>query len=203
MWFWRWKRVEVLGWWKMGEDKKSPLIWYLSAYENKEKILEILFASALALMVIYVLFKKHENDEYLSDTQIQHETHKVSNKLQNKQKGVKYELQIGKLYQRQGYKVYFKGINEGVRDKGIDLIAYKGKEALLIQCKNWEHSQIKQEHLRIFLGDCTAYIEQNQRVFAKKNVQRVFVTSCKNVDYGVKKFITENNVEYRIIPYEA
>lgn len=157
-------------------------------------------------MVIYVLFKKHENDidenyECLSDTQAKHKTHKVSNKSQNKQKGDKYELQIGKSYQQQGYKVYFKGINEGMRDKGIDLIAYKGKEALLIQCKNWENSQIKQEHLRIFLGDCTAYCEQNQKIFAKKNVRRVFVTSCESMDYGVKKFIMENNIEYKVVPY--
>ncbi len=78
---------------------------------------------------------------------------------QNDQKGYNYELQIGKYYQKQGYKVYFKGINEGLKDQGIDLIAYKDNEALLIQCKNWEYSQVKQEQLRIFLGDCTAYLE--------------------------------------------
>ncbi|WP_238699193.1 restriction endonuclease [Helicobacter sp. MIT 05-5294] len=100
--------------------------------------------------------------------------------------------------------MYFKGINEGLRDKGIDLVAYKGKEeALLIQCKNWEKSQVKQEHLRIFLGDCTAYIEQNQKIFAKRKVHRVFVTSCQTIDYGVKKFLEGNNVEYKIIPYEV
>ncbi|AQQ59041.1 hypothetical protein XJ32_01760 [Helicobacter bilis] len=120
----------------------------------------------------------------------------------NKQKGDDYERQIGRFYQQQGYKVYFKGIKEGRRDQGIDLIAYKGREAILIQCKNWENTQVKQEHLRIFLGDCTAYLEQNQKIFAKKNVSRVFVTSCENLDYGVKKFLEENSMEYRIIPYE-
>ena len=101
-----------------------------------------------------------------------------------------------------GYKVYFKGINEGFDDGGIDLIAYKGNEAILIQCKNWENSQIKQEQLRVFLGDCTAYIEQNQKIFAKRNVKRLFITSCKDIDYGVKKFVEQNNLEYQIIPYE-
>ncbi|MCI5786060.1 MAG: restriction endonuclease [Helicobacter trogontum] len=120
---------------------------------------------------------------------------------QNKQKGDKYELQIGKYYQQLGYKVYFKGIKEGLKDQGIDLIAYKGKETLLIQCKNWQNSQVKQEHLRLFLGDCTAYLEKNHNIFAKKKVKRVFVTSCKNIDYGVQKFVEENNVEYKIIPY--
>lgn len=121
---------------------------------------------------------------------------------QNKQKGDKYELQIGRMFKNNGYKVYFKGINEGFDDGGIDLIAYKGNEAILIQCKNWENSQIKQEQLRVFLGDCTAYIEQNQKIFAKRNVKRLFITSCKDIDYGVKKFVEQNNLEYQIIPYE-
>ncbi len=120
---------------------------------------------------------------------------------QNKQKGELYELQIGKYYQNLGYKVYFKGINEGFSDGGIDLIAYKDNDALLIQCKNWEYTQVRQEHLRIFLGDCTAYIEQNQKFLSRKNIKRVFVTSCENIDYGVQKFITSNNIEYKIIAY--
>lgn len=119
----------------------------------------------------------------------------------NKQKGDEYEWQIFELYRQQGYKVYPKGLNEGRRDKGIDLVAHKGNETVLIQCKNWENSQVKQEHLRIFLGDCTAYLEQNQKFLAKKSIRRAFVTSCENMDYGVKKFLDENNMEYRIIPY--
>lgn len=43
----------------------------------------------------------------------------------NKQKGDKYELQIVRHYKQQGYKVYPKGLKEGRRDKGIDIIAYK------------------------------------------------------------------------------
>ena len=137
----------------------------------------------------YVLFSKKRT------TYAYRENKDFNNARKNKQKGDKYELQIVRYYKQQGYKVYPKGLKEGRRDKGIDIIAYKGKEAFLIQCKNWERSQVKQEHLRIFLGDCTAYIEQNQKIFAKKNVCRVFVTSCESVDYGVKKFIMENNIE--------
>lgn len=148
-------------------------------------------------LLCYVLFSKKRT------TYAYRENKDFNNARKNKQKGDKYELQIGKSYQKQGYKVYFKGINEGLRDKGIDIIAYKGKETLLIQCKNWEHSQVKQEHLRIFLGDCTAYIEQNQKIFAKRSIRRVFVTSCESVDYGVKKFLEENDMEYKIIPYFA
>lgn len=61
--------------------------------------------------------------------------------LANKQKGDKYELQISSLYKSKGYKVYQNGAINGVADGGIDLIAYKGDDAVLIQCKNWEHSR--------------------------------------------------------------
>lgn len=138
-----------------------------------------------------------------------HSYHKKQSKnskkinVKNKQKGDKYELQIGSYFKKQGYKIYFNGLNEGVRDKGIDLVGYKNKEAILVQCKNWEYSQIKQEHLRIFLGDCTAYLEQNQKIFAKRKVRRIFVTSCKKLDYGVKMFIKENDIEYKIIPFDS
>ena len=146
-----------------------------------------------ALGVVFVIFYKPKRSK-----SVKYEDYTK----QNKQKGDRYERQIGKYYQQQGYNVYFKGLEEGRRDRGIDLIAYKGNDALLIQCKNWENSQIKQEQLRIFLGDCTAYLEQNQKIFSKKNVGRVFVASCKNMDYGVKKFVEENSMEYKIIPYE-
>lgn len=149
----------------------------------------IIFIIIVGLLIAYKP-KKKKPRKYKSYSQ------------QNDQKGYNYELQIGKYYQKQGYKVYFKGINEGLKDQGIDLIAYKDNEALLIQCKNWEYSQVKQEQLRIFLGDCTAYLEQNHKIFAKKNVKRIFITSSKNIDYGVKKFLQTSNIEYKIIPYE-
>ncbi len=122
--------------------------------------------------------------------------------IANKQKGDNYEFQISKYYKNKGYKIYPNGINNGVADGGIDIVAHKGSETILIQCKNWEYSQIKQKHLRIFLGDCTAYIERNQNYLAKRKICRVFVTSCQNIDYGVKRFVAENNIEYKIVPYK-
>lgn len=119
----------------------------------------------------------------------------------NKKKGDRYEVQIGRWYQELGYKVYFKGINEGRRDGGIDLIAYKGQEVVLVQCKNWENSQIKQEHLRIFMGDCVAYVEQNMYKLRKKCIRRAFVTSCERQEYAVKKFVQQNKIDYLFIPY--
>lgn len=150
-------------------------------------------------MFYHIFLKKPKKYSYKTYKQYSN----FDNAQANKQKGDKYEQQILKLYKKQGYKVYPQGFIKGKADGGIDLIAYKGNEALLIQCKNWEYSQVKQEHLRIFLGDCTAYLEKNHKIFAKKNVRRVFVTSCENLDYGVEKFLQENNLEYKIIAYQS
>lgn len=155
--------------------------------------------SLLWKMFYHIFLKKPKKYSYKTYKQYSN----FDNAQANKQKDDKYEQQILKLYKKQGYKVYPQGFIKGKADGGIDLIAYKGNEALLIQCKNWEYSQVKQEHLRIFLGDCTAYLEKNHKIFAKKNVRRVFVTSCENLDYGVEKFLQENNLEYKIIAYQS
>lgn len=166
----------------------------------------------LQKLLYYIFFKNSKKHSYknkdsntalqdVTQSKIQSNTQIDEPCVKNKEKGEQYELQILGYYKKQGYKVYPQGLIKGKADGGIDLIAHKDKETLLIQCKNWEHSQVKQEHLRIFLGDCTAYIEQNQKTLAKRSVRRVFITSCKNMDYGVKKFVEENNIEYNIIRY--
>ena len=57
-----------------------------------------------------------------------------------KQKGNQYEFYIADYFKKYGYKIYMKGYNEGFKDEGIDLICYKNKEMLLIQCKNWKNA---------------------------------------------------------------
>lgn len=42
------------------------------------------------------------------------------------------------FYTKEGYKVFPNGYVKGLEDCGIDLIAHKGKETILIQCKNWK-----------------------------------------------------------------
>lgn len=144
-----------------------------------------------------ITLKKLENELELEKAVSSKTPQKKSNFFhKNRQKGKAYEFQIGKMYKEQGYKIYYKGINEGKKDGGIDLIAYKDDEALLIQCKNWEKSQIKQEHLRIFLGDCTALLEKQKNKFKNKKISRLFITSCPNLEYATQKYIEQNNITY-------
>jgi hypothetical protein len=54
--------------------------------------------------------------------------------------GYQYERYIGYLYESDGYKVEYNGLRKGLDDGGIDLIARKHGQHLLIQCKRWEHA---------------------------------------------------------------
>jgi len=119
----------------------------------------------------------------------------------NYQKGKEYEEQIGKYYQSIGYHVIYHGIEKGKKDKGIDLIATNENETLLIQCKNWEKSLIKQKHLKEFLWNCDEFIKNN--TFQTLHVKKLFITSNQKIDYGVKKFMQEQykNMNYKVIKY--
>ncbi|WP_181566367.1 hypothetical protein [Helicobacter monodelphidis] len=52
------------------------------------------------------------------------------------------------------------------------------------------------------MGDCTAFMDKNRKKYHKRNIRRVFVTSCEKVDFGVKKFLQESDMEYVIVPYQ-
>lgn len=65
----------------------------------------------------------------------------VKRKMSKSAVGKDYERYIGYLYEQKGYKVQYHGIKKGLGDLGIDLICSRGKETLLIQCKNWSKSK--------------------------------------------------------------
>lgn len=121
--------------------------------------------------------------------------------LSKYQKGKLYEEQIGEYYESIGYDVIYHGKQKGKKDKGIDLIATRDQETLLIQCKNWENSIVKQKHLKEFYGNCILYMERNP--YINIQVKKVFITSGTKTNYGVMKFMQEHyqSMEYKIIPF--
>ena len=60
--------------------------------------------------------------------------------------GRDYERFIGWKYESQGYKVDYVGALQGKEDRGIDLVATKGKDIEIIQCKRY--SVIKEKWVR-------------------------------------------------------
>ena len=126
----------------------------------------------------------------------------------NKQKGDEYEFFVANLYKDDGYKIYMNGYNHGVKDEGIDIIAYKGNEALLIQCKNWKNPP-KQRDLKVFIADCDLYIQKNQKFLKNKKIRKIFATSCMELDGGVGVYLQKYNsanavkIEYKQIAFNS
>lgn len=78
--------------------------------------------------------------------------------------GRDYERYIGYLYEKEGYKVSYYGIEEGFEDLGRDLICIKGNETEVVQCKNWaKHKTIHEKHINQLFGTTVKYfLEHNQ-----------------------------------------
>lgn len=100
----------------------------------------------------------------------------------NEYAGRIYEAKIGAIYEGKNYTVDYNGIEKGKEDGGIDLIATKGKEILLIQCKHW--AAYKQIHKK-YIG----YLKVAVDLYAVPegfNCRGVFFCSCPLSDEAKK-----------------
>ena len=122
----------------------------------------------------------------------------------NIRKGRDYELFITDYFRKQGYQIKPFGILNGRKDKGIDVIIKKDKEITLIQCKNWKEGssyKIKHQHLKEFLGNTTAFLDNNKEKAAEYTIKRLYITSNDVLDNSARHFLRDNNiVEHRVIP---
>ncbi|WP_298690503.1 restriction endonuclease [uncultured Sulfuricurvum sp.] len=122
---------------------------------------------------------------------------------EKEEKGRLYELKVGEHFENEGYAVEYRGISLGKRDGGIDLIARKEAEVILIQCKNWKGNiKIKQADIRKFYGDCSKYIEDN--LLSRDEVQYRYIIPSKSLlDYQAERFFIENHTRIRYVVIEA
>ena len=194
------------------------------------KALNIIFGLAFVIAILYLIFKPKSTNKFTqkvrdSDIKIvvteeDHVTRKNENiqsmeKIffsqmaskkpsyqERKKRGNDYEIHVGKYYETQGYKVIYNGLINGKKDDGIDLLAENEHETLLIQCKGWRTAEIKQKHLKEFIGNCTTYLEDNPHL-KEKNTKRVFITSSENSERGLDKYLTQHigKIEYIIMPF--
>ena len=65
-----------------------------------------------------------------------------------------FELLVGEVFRRRGYQVEERG-GRGA-DGGVDLIARRGGETALVQCKHWRTKQVGVGIVRELLGSMTA-----------------------------------------------
>ena len=116
------------------------------------------------------------------------------------QKGKEYEYDVKCFFEQRDYKVYPNGYINGIKDEGIDLIAYKEDEVVLAQCKNWINPP-KQDIIKKFVADADLFVNKNQGKFKNKRIRKIFFTSCRKVDYGAKIFLEKYN-QYNQIKIE-
>ena len=131
--------------------------------------------------------QKLQNDEKLLNC---YEKVYKTNYKTKKELGNEYELQIGRYFQSLNFKIYYNGINNGKKDGGIDIIGWNSEKVLLIQCKNYR-SQINQDLLRKFIGDCKIYEEKNKYKIKDREIKRIFASNS-TADYGADRFLNEN-----------
>lgn len=104
-----------------------------------------------------------------------------------------YERYVGYLYEEKGYDVDYIGIFKGFEDLGRDLICQKGKEFIVIQCKNWaQFRTIYEKHIFQFFGTVFQYKDANP----ERKVKAIFYTSTELSDLA-RRFAKELNMELK------
>lgn len=102
--------------------------------------------------------------------------YKNSNKKTNWQIGIDFERYIGYLYEIKGYSVIYNGAIEKLEDMGRDLIATKGENIVVIQCKNWSKQKtIHEKHVFQLYGTMISLKIDNP----SKNIKGEFITTAK------------------------
>jgi len=118
--------------------------------------------------------------------------------------GTKYEYFVSDYFKDQGYNIV-NNFEKGQKDEGIDIIATKGEELLLIQCKNWQKSIITHSDIKEFLGNCYLFLYKNPQYRKFKKVRRLFVSSQSNLDESAKYLLKDSYpfVEFLNLPYKS
>jgi hypothetical protein len=89
--------------------------------------------------------------------------------------GAVYEEMVAHDLMVAGWSVEYNGIDDGVKDRGIDLTARKGDETLVVQCKCWGKTKLVRENAITQLhGAVCAFMDRNA---TKKKVKGMLITT--------------------------
>ncbi len=160
---------------------KMCLLNYVSLKENK----------------IYKKIEQEKNEPKV--------TKKMSkSQIAKKQKGNDYEVYCGKIIEEKEFIVKYNGLENGVNDHSIDLIAISKNDILLIQCKNWSEAYCKRngylsrQNFMSFVGECDDFV-RNNKVYQNFEIYKLWIVSdLKTVDkeglafaYNEKNFMLQ------------
>lgn len=132
----------------------------------------------ISLFFIWTFLRKgifHKSIDQESQAELDHY---LSKNLDLSEIGLAYERQIGYLYETHNYYVKYNGAIEGVYDQGIDLIAVKNKEVLIIQTKCWANFKtINVKHILKLCGSLELYKKRSQ--YKEHHHRAILYTSAK------------------------
>ncbi len=142
-------------------------------------------------------------------------------KKSNWMKGKMYERYVGYLYEKDGWDVEYFGIHKRFEDLGRDIIAYKGKEIHVIQCKNWSRFKtIYENHIFQLFGTtyglqkehpkqiatpvfyCTTVLSETATEFAKRLGIKVYQKHSFKAYPAIKCNISPKNEKIYHLPFD-
>lgn len=201
--------------------------WLLEARQYKYQTL--LYESMFPKLADYALIDEHSSkpqsrsSDWLSDEEYEKLTD--AQKLERAQasleyyiKGSKskwevgrdYELYVGYLYRKEGWRVVQNGINAKIEDLGRDLICSKDGVTHIVQCKFWsQHKEIHEKHIAQLLGTTISYAVENKIPIIElgkigsdaTRIVPVFVTST-NLSSTAIQFANALHVEVHTIVFD-
>lgn len=119
--------------------------------------------------------------------------------LKPQELGKRYERYIGYLYEVDDYKVDFHGIIKGKADRGIDIVAKKKKEIIIIQCKRYGKDTLVRENT---IQQLKGVLDTEKRKNLDKNVIARLYTANDNLDEFAQEELAHSEIEHIIEPYD-
>ena len=113
--------------------------------------------------------------------------HKINSEI-----GRDYERYIGYLFEKNGFKVDYTGIRDGMNDLGRDLICSKGNTTYIVQCKCWSNlkgKQIHEKHINQLYGTTIMYSLDRKEDFIglfKPNIIPIFFSTVPFTDTAIE-----------------
>lgn len=170
------------------KEAQYQLAYLLNLFPNLEDIIDAEFSHLPAIDVSKLSdydavrdFLSKEEYAALSESernQLALDRYKKSHDRTKWQIGRDYEMYVGYKYSQKGYDVDYFGSYMGLEDLGRDLIAKKGGNVLIIQCKYWSSKkQIHEKHINQLYGTMISYCLEND--YDKSKVKGVLVTNIE------------------------
>ena len=126
----------------------------------------------------WISLEEYQKLDYVSKNQLALDRYVEKKKKSLWEIGRDYEQYIGYLYERDGCKVKYQGMIEGINDLGRDLVViYPNMNVEIVQCKNWsKYKTIHEKHIFQLYGSLVAY-QIDHKSLSKDKIKGHFITS--------------------------